>query len=86
MFLLFAVQQKSSREDAEEVCFFFTHTWWAAEGVSPAAEMAITHLKMDFRLSEMRPLSLMRRQITAAKVVDGDQMEAKGAGVAPRGW
>lgn len=57
--------------------FFFTHTWRAAEGVSPAAEMAITHLKMDFRLSEMRPLSLMRRQITAAKVVDGDQMEAE---------
>lgn len=25
----------------------------------------------------MRPLSLMRRQITAAKVFDGDQMEAE---------
>lgn len=50
---------------------------YANRGLSPAAEMAMRRPKMDLRQSEMRPLSLMRRQITAAKVFDGDQMEAE---------
>lgn len=89
------VQQKSSREDAKDERHpqvrrelshspSFSYTGDAA-GVSPAVEMAMTRRKMDLRQSEMRPLSLMRQQITAAKVFDGDQNGSRAAGVTPRG-
>lgn len=37
-----------------------------------ATQMGMMCLKMDLGLKEMRTLSLMRGQITAADVVDGD--------------
>lgn len=39
--------------------------------------MGMMYLRMDLSWMEMRVLSLMCRQITAAKVVDGDQMETE---------
>ena len=42
-----------------------------------ATQMGMMCLKMDLGLKEMRTLSLMRGQITAADVVDGDWMKSE---------
>lgn len=49
-------------------------TIWISQG---AAQMGMMCLKMDWGLKEMRTLSLMCGQITAAEVVDGDWMKSK---------